>query len=153
MNGAYELSIDRVIDAPVAAVWQAWTAHQEEWFCPRPWRVEIVAQELHAGGRSAMVMHGPDGEAMPMEGVFLEVVPQRRIVSTDAFAAGWRPQEAYMVRIDTFAPDGDRTAYTATARHWTEQAYEQHKAMGFAAGWGASADQLEEVAKRIARGL
>lgn len=135
-----ELSIERVIDAPVAAVWRAWTEHQEEWFCPRPWRVEIVEQQLRAGGRSAMVMRGPDGEEMPMEGVILDVVPERRIVSTDALTHDWQPQGPFMVRIDTFEPDGERTRYTATARHWTAEAAAQHREMGFAQGWGAAAD-------------
>ncbi len=35
-----------------------------------------------------MVMTGPDGAASPMEGVVLEVVPNRRIVLTNAFTAG-----------------------------------------------------------------
>lgn len=150
MTGHCELSITRLIDAPVAAVWRAWTAHGGEWFCPRPWRAEIVEQDLRPGGRSAIVMRGPDGEEHAMEGVFLEVEPERRIVSTDAFAHGWTPQEAFMVRIDTFADEGGKTRYTATAHHWTAEAKARHEAMGFAPGWNAATDQLEEVAKRLA---
>lgn len=145
-----DLTIERFIDAPVAAVWRAWTDHKEEWFCPAPWRVEIVEYDLTPGGRSAMVMRGPAGEEMPMEGVVLEVVPERRIVTTDAFSHGWTPQEAFMVRIDTFEPEGAGTRYTATARHWTQAARDQHVQMGFEAGWGASADQLAQVARRLA---
>lgn len=145
----HDLTIERLIDAPVDTVWRAWTGHFEQWFVPRPWTVELIAQDLRPGGRSAMVMRGPNGEEMPSEGVFLEVVPGRRIVSTDAFAAGWVPKEAFMVRIDTFAEEDGRTRYTATARHWTEDARAQHEAMGFEAGWNAATDQLEEVVRRI----
>ena len=145
-----ELRIERVIDAPVDLVWRAWTEHFAEWFVPRPWTVEVIEQDLRAGGRSAMIMRGPNGEESPSEGVFLEVVPERRIVSTDAFKPGWVPQEPFMVRIDTFADDGEgRTRYAAIARHWTQEAGDQHAEMGFEAGWGASADQLEEVVRRI----
>ncbi len=150
MNGPFELSIERVIDAPVEAVWRAWTEHQDEWFCPRPWRSETLVQELRAGGRSAIVMRGPDGEENHLEGMFLEVVPAARIVSTDAFTDGWVPAGPFMVRIDTFEAVDGGTRYTATARHWTAEAMEQHRTMGFEAGWNAATDQLVEVARRLA---
>jgi uncharacterized protein YndB with AHSA1/START domain len=148
----HELQITRLIDAPVEAVWRAWADHGEEWLCPKPWRAEIVEQELRAGGRSRMVFHGPDGEAMPLEGVYLEVVPGERVVSTDALTADWEPRGPHMVRIDTFAAEGTGTRYTATARHWTADAMANHEAMEFEAGWGASADQLATVARRLAGG-
>ncbi|GGB27895.1 activator of HSP90 ATPase [Sphingomonas metalli] len=150
-TAAHELSVTRLIDAPVAAVWRAWTEHLGEWFCPVPWRAEVSVMELHPGGRSAMTMYGPNGESMPLEGVYLEVVPQRRIVSTDAFTAGWMPAGPMMVRIDEFAEEDGRTRYTATARHWTAEAKAQHEAMGFEAGWTTSAAQLASVAERLAK--
>ncbi|RDE05865.1 SRPBCC family protein [Sphingomonas aracearum] len=146
----YELAIERLMDAPVGAVWRAFADHLGECWCPRPWRAEIVAQELRPGGRSAMVMHGPDGEKMPQEGVYLEVVPDRRVVFTDAFASGWVPQGPFMVGFLELTPEGERTRYRAGARHWTAEACDQHKAMGFEAGWGAVAAQCEEVARRLA---
>jgi uncharacterized protein YndB with AHSA1/START domain len=146
----FELSIEKRIEAPVGAVWRAWRDHLAEWWCPRPWRAEIVAFEPHAGGRSAMVMHGPDGERMPHEGVFLEVVPERRVVFTDAFRAGWVPQGPFMVGTLAFTPEGDHTLYRGSARHWNAETMEQHRAMGFEPGWMAVANQLEEVAKRLA---
>lgn len=146
---AHELWITRLIDAPRAAVWRAWTGHLAEWWCPRPWTTEIVAQDLRPGGRSAMIMRGPDGGESPMEGVFLEVVPAERVVFTDAFRAGWLPQEPFFVGIMEFADEDGRTRYTAGARHWTAEAKQRHEAMGFAQGWSKVAEQLEEVARRI----
>jgi len=147
---AYELSITRLIDAPVAAVWRAWTEDTGAWFCPRPWTAEFLVQELRAGGRSSIVMRGPNGEENRLEGVYLEVVPERRIVSTDAFAGDWVPSGPFMVRIDNFAEEAGGTRYTATARHWTAEARDQHAAMGFDAGWNAATDQLEALAKGLA---
>lgn len=149
MSERYELSITRLIDAPVDAVWRAWTEHGDEWFCPKPWRAEVVEQDLRAGGRSVMKMFGPEGEEMEFEGVYLEVLPGRRIVSTDALTADWHPQGPFMVRIDEFTDEGGKTRYTATARHWTAEAKAQHEQMGFETGWGASADQLADVARKV----
>ena len=146
----YELSITRLIEAPVDAVWRAWTHHLDEWFCPKPWRAELVEQELKPGGRSVIVMHGPAGEQNRLEGVILDVVPQRRIVSTDALTADWRPQGPFMVRLDDFVDEGGHTRYTATARHWTREARDQHASMGFEQGWNIATDQLAAVAKRLA---
>jgi uncharacterized protein YndB with AHSA1/START domain len=146
----HELRITRLIDAPREAVWRAWTDHLAEWWCPRPWTVEIVEQDLRAGGRSAMIMRGPEGEEMPQEGIFLEVVPMERVVFTDAFTKGWIPAGPFIVGILEFADEAGGTRYTASARHWTEEAHAQHEAMGFAEGWSKVAEQLEEVAKRIA---
>lgn len=148
--GIHDLTITRLIDAPRAAVWRAYTDHLAEWWCPTPWRVEIIEQDMRPGGRSAMIMRGPNGEESPQEGVYLEIVPEQRIVFTDAFAAGWQPQGPFIVGIMDFADEGTGTRYTATARHWSAEAKAQHEAMGFVDGWGAVAAQLEEVAKRIA---
>jgi uncharacterized protein YndB with AHSA1/START domain len=148
----HELAIERRIDAPVAAVWRAWTQHLPEWWCPRPWSTELLGLDLAPGGRFATTMRGPGGEAMTGEGVILEVVPEQRIVFTNALAPGWRPQvqQLAFVGVFTFAPDGDATLYRAAARHWDAATAQAHADMGFAGGWGVVAQQLEAVAKRLA---
>jgi len=147
MNAEHELSVTRLIDAPVELVWTIATERLAEWWCPRPWTTEIVEQDWRPGGRSAMVMRGPEGEAHPMEGVFLEVTPNRRFVFTDAFKVGWIPQTAFMVGFFEFAEEGGKTRYTAGARHWNAEAKAQHEAMGFTDGWGKVAEQLAELAE------
>jgi uncharacterized protein YndB with AHSA1/START domain len=103
--------------------------------------------DLRPGGRFALLMSGPAGEASPIEGVFLEVVPARRIVFTDAFRAGWIPQAPFMVGFFAFSPEGDGTRYRAGSRHWDEMAMRQHDGMGFVAGWTTVADQLAKIAE------
>jgi uncharacterized protein YndB with AHSA1/START domain len=63
------------------------------------------------------------------------------------------PATPFMTGFMEFAPEGNKTRYAGRARHWTPEAYEQHKAMGFVDGWGKVAEQLEEVAQRVAREL
>jgi uncharacterized protein YndB with AHSA1/START domain len=151
MSAEHELSITRLIDAPVALVWTIATERLTEWWCPRPWTTEIVEQDWRPGGRSAMIMRGPDGEEHPMEGVFLEVTPNRRFVFTDAFKAGWIPQTAFMVGFFEFADEGGKTRYTAGARHWSAEARTRHEGMGFVDGWTKVAEQLAEIAEAEAK--
>jgi uncharacterized protein YndB with AHSA1/START domain len=148
----YELAIERHINAPPEAVYKVWTERLEEWWAPKPWTTKIIEHDLRPGGRSAMIMSGPDGASSPMEGVVLEVVPNERIVFTNAFTAGWLPQTPFMVAIFTFTPDGDGTHYRAASRHWDETAHAQHEAMGFVQGWTIVAGQLAELAEEEAKG-
>ena len=153
-DAPYELTVTRHIDAPPDLVWRVMIERQMEWWCPRPWRAEIVEHDCRAGGRSAMLFRGPEGEEMPQEGIFLEFTPGRRFVTTDAITADHRPSGPFMIGIWEIEPDGEGTLYKATARHWTEEAMKRHEEMGFAVGWGACAAQLavlcEEVAKEEA---
>ena len=142
-----ELSITRYIDAPPAEVWDILANRQEEWWCPKPWTIEMIAQERHAGGRSAMIMRGPNGEEMPQEGIFLEWSEGKRFVTTDAVDADFQPAGPFMVGIWEIEPEGPGTRYTARARHWTQEAMKQHEEMGFEEGWGACADQLKALAE------
>ena len=142
---AHEIAIERVIDAPVETVWNAWFERVDEWFCPKPWRATVVEHDPRPGGRAAVMMHGPNGEEMLNDGVFLEVVPNRRIVVTDAFTPGWVPQGPFMVGFWEFTPQDGKTLYRAGARHWTAEAKAQHEAMGFRDGWMAAADQLAAI--------
>ncbi len=80
----HELSITRFIAASPEAVYKVWTKRTGEWWAPRPYTTPIVEFDLRPGGSARTVMRSPDGTDMPHSGVFLEVVPNRRIVMTDA---------------------------------------------------------------------
>lgn len=143
----FELSVERYIDAPPEIVYRVWTQRLEEWWAPKPWTSKIIEQDLRPGGRSAIIMTGPDGTAQPMEGVILKVVSNESIVFTNAFTAGWIPQTPFMVGFFSFTPEGSGTRYRAGSRHWDEATHKQHEAMGFTQGWGIVAGQLAELAE------
>ncbi|GAA0327884.1 SRPBCC family protein [Sphingomonas oligophenolica] len=151
MSNDLELSVTRLIDAPVELVWKIATERLTEWWCPKPWTTEIVDHEWRPGARTAMIMRGPNGEEHPTEGIVLEVTPNTRFVFTDALKAGWIPQTAFMVGFFEFADEGGKTRYTAGARHWTAEAKARHEAMGFTEGWGKVAEQLAAIAEAEAR--
>lgn len=148
----HELVLERVFDAPPARVFQAWTDPEliKQWFAPKPFTTPVVEVDLRPGGASLIVMRDPDGNEYPNRGVYLEIVPNRRLVSTDAYVEAWRPSEKPFMTMDlTFDDTGDgRTKATYVVRHWTEEALKQHEEMGFYQGWGQCADQLTELLKR-----
>jgi uncharacterized protein YndB with AHSA1/START domain len=105
----------------------------------------VTAQERFPGGRSAMIMRGPDGEEMPQEGIILAWDEGRRFASTDAIVGDLEPAGPFMIGIWEIEPEGDGTRYTARARHWSDEARDQHEAMGFVQGWEACAQQLAQL--------
>jgi uncharacterized protein YndB with AHSA1/START domain len=144
-----ELVLTRVFDAPPSKVFKAWTDPDilPRWWAPRPFTTPSCEIDLRPGGAFNTLMRSGEGEDYPNAGVFLEVVPDRRLVTTDAFAPGWIPAgKPFMTAIVTFedAPGG-KTLYTARALHWNAADRETHEQMGFHEGWGQCADQLAEV--------
>jgi uncharacterized protein YndB with AHSA1/START domain len=149
---AHELCITRLIDAPRHAVYRCWSEPElmKQWFAPKPFTTPKVELDLRPGGGSLIVMATPEGQEMPNRGQYLEVVPDERIVFTDAYVGDWVPSgKPFMTGILTFADEGGKTRYTARVRHWTAEDKAQHEQMGFETGWGICADQLEALARTL----
>lgn len=147
-----ELVLSRIIDAPREKVWRCWTDPElmKHWFVPKPWGIAAVDIDVRPGGRSNITMRDPDGNEYPNTGVYLEVVPNEKLVFTDAFTEGWQASEKpFFVGVLTFEDEGGKTRYTARARHWKMEDKETHEKMGFHEGWGQCAEQLEELAKTL----
>jgi uncharacterized protein YndB with AHSA1/START domain len=140
-----ELVLTRLIDAPREKLYRAWTdpGLLKQWFAPAPWTTPIAELDVRPGGASLVVMRGPEGKEFPNRGVYLEVVPNERLVFTDAYSMAWEPsQRPFMTVIVTFEEEGGQTRYTARVRHWTIEDRKAHEDRGFHNGWGQCADQL-----------
>lgn len=149
---ARELILDRYLPVSPERAFQAWTdpALIVQWFTPAPWKTTKAETDLRVGGSSYIEMQGPNGEVMPNRGVYLEIIPNRKIVFTDAFTSAWLPSEKpFFVGEINFIPEGDGTRYIAKARHWQQADKEMHEQMGFHAGWNAAADQMVELLTRL----
>jgi uncharacterized protein YndB with AHSA1/START domain len=152
MSADRELVLTRLINAPRAKVYRAWTDPEllKQWFAPKPYTTPIVEIDVRPGGSAYFVMRGPDGKDLPNRGVYLEVVPNEKLVSTDAYVKAWEPSEKpFMTLILTFEDEGGKTRYTARVRHWTVADREAHEKMGFHEGWGLCTDQLEALVEKI----
>lgn len=148
-NTTRDLVIVRETDVPREKLFAGWTQPEliVQWFTPKPWQTTACEIDLRPGGKFNSTMRGPEGQEFKNQGVLLEVVPNERLVFTDAYRAGWEPNaEPFFTGIVTFESlPGGGTRYTARARHWTEEAKKKHEEMGFAPGWNAAFDQLVEL--------
>lgn len=82
-----EIAITRGFHAPRALVWAACTDPEQvpNWYGPRGWSLPVCEIDLRAGGAWRYVMRGPDGSEMALGGVFREVSPEDRLVTTESF--------------------------------------------------------------------
>jgi len=69
-DGPFDLSIRRVIDAPRALIWKAWTdpEHVKNWWAPKPWSTVACEIDLCPGGMFRTVMRSPEGRIIRMSG-------------------------------------------------------------------------------------
>jgi uncharacterized protein YndB with AHSA1/START domain len=150
---AADLEISRLVCAPRAKLWRAWTEPEQlkQWWCPKPWTTEVRAFELRPGGDFHTFMRGPDGGTSDNPGSFLDIAPQQRLVFTSMLTGGWRPATPWMpfTAIITMADEGDGTRYVARVMHPDQASRDKHEAMGFFDGWGTCIDQLEALASAL----
>lgn len=156
-DASLDLEISRFVNAPRKKVWQAWTDPEilKQWWCPKPWVTEVRAFDLRPGGAFHTYLTGPlpDGTTGESDnpGVFLEIIPERKLVSTSMLTEGWRPTSPWIgiTSIFTMEDEGDGTRYVARCMHRSEDETKKHAEMGFYDGWGTMITQLEEVARGL----
>ncbi|MBD2165242.1 SRPBCC domain-containing protein [Calothrix membranacea FACHB-236] len=152
-----EIIITRIFNAPRELVFQAWTdpKHIVQWWGPKGFTTRVTELDLRPGGQSRYVMVGPDGTEYPVKGVFFEIVPPERIVSSDEFDEGFEqlingdlPQGIVMTVM--FEDLEGKTKLTLQIRHATESDRRKHEEMGVVAGWNSTFDCLDEfLAKQL----
>jgi uncharacterized protein YndB with AHSA1/START domain len=146
----HELSFELELDAPAEKLFRCCTDPKllQQWFAPKPWTIKSVDIDPRAGGRMNFVMSSPEGQDYPNIGIYLEVVPNKKIVTTDAVTPDFKPSGPFMIAEVTFEDLGNgKTKYRAVARHWSEETKKRHAEMGFEPGWTQTAKQMEALAK------
>lgn len=151
---AGSLVIEREFDAPVEAVWKAWTdpEHLMRWWGPNGFTSPACKIDLRVGGAWFNCMRSPEGREFWSTGVYREIVPLERIVTTDSFAdenGNVVPATHYGMGEDvplemlitvTFEDAGGKTKMKL--RHEGLPAGEMSE--GASVGWNESFDKLAE---------
>jgi len=134
------LTLKRRFKAPPAKVFAAWTDPEKIMRWMGPGETTAIGAECDArvGGRYAIMMRTPSGEAHDVGGVYREVIANEKLVFTWA----WRstPERQSLVTV-SFKADGEGTLLTLTHEQFAdEQTRDGHKA-----GWNGAFDKLEKL--------
>ncbi len=146
-----DLILARDVGAPPTLVWRALTEprHLARWFAPQPWSIVRCEIDLRPGGLLHFVMRSPEGEEYPNSVCYLEVVPNQRLIWTDALEEDYRPSSAevpfHFTAAITLEARGSGTHYRAIALHPNAESRGKHEEMGFHDGWGRAFDQMVEL--------
>jgi uncharacterized protein YndB with AHSA1/START domain len=155
VDSKLDLALERVVEVSPELLWKAWTEpeHVKKWFTPVPWTTVACEIDLRPGGTFRTVMRSPEGREYPNLGCYLEIVPQRKLVWTDALEPGFRPSRHTphlpfrFTAVIFFEPQGRGAKYTAIVMHQDEESRAKHEGMGFLDGWGRALEQLVEAVK------
>lgn len=104
-----EVTFTRVLDAPPALVWNAWSDVDQinRWWGPAGFTTTTHEFDFTPGGVWRYIMHGPNGTDYPNRVVFREIAPPSRIVYDNAWDLAEAPLEFSVVV--TLVPVGQKT--------------------------------------------
>jgi len=138
-----EIVITRVVAAPRRLVFAAYTSpeHVPHWMLgPEGWTMPVCEIDLRPGGAWRFVWRRSDGSEMAMHGVYREIVPPERLVSTESWGDDW-PETLNTLLLSE--ADG-KTTITQQVSYPSQAARDGALKTGMLEGTAASFDQLAE---------
>jgi uncharacterized protein YndB with AHSA1/START domain len=138
---AHEVTIRRILDAPRAEVWSAWTEPDRlaAWWGPAGWstRPEDVTIELAPGGTLRVTsVSDADGAEMTSVGTFSEIAEPERLAFDEASEDNWHEGASSSVTL-TDLGDGRTEMVLRSTIHTTDEMVVQAEA-----GMNGSVDRL-----------
>lgn len=138
-----EIRLVRVYDAPIDAVWEAWTVPEQvaQWWGPRGFTLTTHSRDLRTGGHWHYTMHGPDGTDYENTTQYLEVVPRERLVYDHGGHADRPPLFRVTVR---FSESRGRTRMEMISKFASPQIMREMRGVIRKAGGEGTWDRLAE---------
>jgi len=155
-----ELTIARILDAPRAMVWKAWTDPEmvTRWWGPRGVTTPTCEVDARRGGKINIVMLagkelGPAaGQEWPMTGTFEEVTPQDRLVYTASALQDRKGSQSLLETRTTVTFDDLHGKTKLTVHILLTRSSDTPEArfaiQGMEGGWSQSFDKLGETLSR-----
>jgi uncharacterized protein YndB with AHSA1/START domain len=140
-----EIAMTRVFDAPRHLVFEAYTTPEllKHWLGVfGGWTLDVCEIDLRVGGAYRYEWNKA-GKNMGVSGVFLEIVPDARLVSTEVFDDPW--YEGKGQSTVTFVEAGGKTTMMMTMRYDSKDVRDAVLASPMEHGVAASFNKLDEL--------
>ena len=137
------LKISRLIKAPRARVFAAWTtpADIQQWLCPGPVRMLEAKVDARVGGEYHFRMNTPEKGEGAIHGVYREVSPPNKLVFTwSGGCCQIGEGEESLVTVDFIDKNGATEVCITHERFPSQEVCDQH-----AYGWGECFNKLEKL--------
>lgn len=146
-----QLKLTRIYDAPIDAVWDAWTDLEQvaKWWGPRGFTITTHSKDLRNGGHWKYTMHGPDGTDYPNTTQYFEVIKNSLLVYDHGGNETDPP--LFQVRAE-FTALKDKTQFDMTMTFSTEQAAIEIQKFIKKAGGESTWDRLAEYLEKELHG-
>lgn len=144
-----EIVMTRVFDAPRRLVFEAWTnpEHLPHWMLgPEGWTMPVCKIDLRPGGAWHFAWRHSDGTEMEMHGVYREIVPPERLVSTESWGGDW-PETLNTV---VLSEEDGKTTVTITVLYPSKEARDAALKTGMKQGMSLSFNRLAEHMRTMA---
>jgi uncharacterized protein YndB with AHSA1/START domain len=143
-----QILITREFAAPKHLVYRASTEPEliKRWWAGERGEVTSVEVDLRVGGRWRYVMTANGGFEVAFHGEYKEIVPNERIVHTEAFEGIPDPDEAAAEVTTTFVEKDGRTTLTILVQHKSQENRDMHINSGMEGGMQEAMDKLEQLA-------
>src|ERR1700722_7985993 len=150
-NKTNEIKIIRIFDAPVQAVWDAWTDTEQvaKWWGPRGFTITTHGKDLKPGGFWNYTMHGPDGVDYPNTTKYFEVKTCSKLVYDHGGSENTPP--LFRVTVLFSELDG-KTKMDMTATLASPEAAEEIRKFIKKAGGDSTWDRLAEYVEKETSG-
>ena len=140
-----QILIRREFEAPNHLVYKAWTTPElvKRWWSGNRGEMTIAEIDLRVGSAWRYVMVTDEGFEVAFHGEYREIVPNKRIVSTEVYE-GMPVGEA--LNTVTLTETEGRTSLTVLVQHSSKEARDAHIDSGMETGMQEGMDLLEQVA-------
>ena len=147
-----QIKVVREFDAPANLVYRAVTEPElvKRWWGARRGAMTVAEIDLRVGGKWRYVMDASNGQEVGFHGEFREIVPNERIVQTEAYEGIPDPDESANVNTMTLVEADGRTTMEVLIQCVNKESRDMQIASGMEEGMQESYDELEDVAKSLA---